>query len=445
MKNEKKIFKGSNLFLGLVSVLIFILIYYWFSPPDRDISLENQITKIYFADNISPAHQILIDRFNSVNEKQIQVIAVNLPFSKFSTNERKELLARTLRSNSSRIDIFAVDIIWVPRFARWCHPLDSYFSEKDRKQILSCALQSCYFDDELMAMPLYTDIGMMYYRQDILHSLPGGLEIEQKLKQSITWEEFIRLSKDFPIDKHPFYLFPADNYEGLMCSFVEGIASQNQSLSNDQSLQINTPAAQKSLQLLVDLVHKYQTTPKIVVKYDEFQCYIHALKEDGLFLRGWPGFLRHYRTELEDTSKFKFLKMAPLPHFEGGRPAFVFGGWNLMISKHSTKKSEAVQFIKFLQQPENQKMMFQQGGYVPIINSVYQDSLFLSQEPELIFFRELMENGIHRPFLVEYTRFSDIISYYLHRAINNELTVDEALQQASSSIISKQVLIKDLR
>ena len=438
----KTMFRLSNIFISFILLMIIALILFLYTPPGLDQSSDDGITKIYFADNISSAHQKLIDRFNSEHEGQIKVIAVNLPFTKFSTNERKELLARTLRSNSSRIDIFAVDIIWVPRFARWCHPLDSYFSAKEQQQILTCALQSCYFEDQLMAMPLYTDVGMMYYRQDLLHSLPGGLEIERKLKKSITWEEFIRLGKKFSREDQPFYLYPADNYEGLMCSFVEGIASQNQSLSDGQSLQLNTPGARKSLQLLVDLVHKYRMTPKIVVKYDEFQCYLHALREDGLFLRGWPGFLRQYRTELEDTSKFQFLKMAPLPHFQGGRPAFVFGGWNLMISKHSTKKREAVQFIKFTQQPDNQKMMFQRGGYLPIINSIYQDSLFLSQEPGLKFFRELMENGIHRPYLVGYTRFSDIISYYLHQAINKELSVDEALEQASSSIISKQVLIK---
>jgi len=435
-------FRLSNIFISFILLMIIALILFLYTPQELDQSANDGITKIYFADNISSAHQKLIDRFNSEYEGQIKVIAVNLPFTKFSTNERKELLARTLRSNSSRIDVFSVDIIWVPRFARWAHPLDSYFSEKNQQQILSCALQSCYFENQLMAMPLYSDIGMMYYRQDILNSLPGGLEIEQKLKKSITWEELIRLSENFSREDRPFYLFPADNYEGLMCSFVEGIASQNQSLADGVSLQLTTPAAKKSLQLLVDLVHKYRTTPKIVVKYDEFQCYLQALKEDGLFLRGWPGFLRHYRSELEDTSKFQFLKMAPLPHFQGGRPAYVFGGWNLMISRHSTKKGEAVQFIKFTQQPDNQKMMFQNGGYLPIINTIYQDSLFLSQEPELKFYRELMENGIHRPYLVNYTRFSDIISYYLHLAIKNELAVDEALEQASSSIVSKQVLIK---
>ncbi|MDW7679872.1 MAG: extracellular solute-binding protein, partial [bacterium] len=398
--------------------------------------------KIYFADNISPAHQQLIDRFNNEYRGKIEVVPINLPFAKFSTNERKELLARTLRSNSSRIDVFSVDIIWVPRFTRWSHPLDDYFSQQDRDKLLKYPLQSCYYENRLMAIPFYTDIGVMYYRQDIISSLPDGAEIEQKLKASITWQEFINLSRRFSHQNNPFYLFAADNYEGLICSFVEGIASQNQSLFDSQSQRLNTTAGKKSLQLLVDLIHKYQMTPEIVTKYDEFQCYLHALKYDGIFLRGWPGFLRHYRTEMEDTSKFQFLKMAPLPHFKGGQPAFVFGGWNLMISKHSSKKDEAMKFIKFTQLPENQKMMFQQGGYLPIINSIYQDTLFLDQEPDLKFYRGLMERGIHRPYMVDYTKISDILSYQLHLAIKKQQSVSNALEQASSLIQSKQVLIE---
>jgi hypothetical protein len=31
-------------------------------------------------------------------------------------------------------------------------------------------------------LPVYVDIGMMYYRRDLIQSLPGGTEIEKKLK-----------------------------------------------------------------------------------------------------------------------------------------------------------------------------------------------------------------------------------------------------------------------
>lgn len=437
-KNIIKVFTSLFAFGALAIAVLIIFIY---PPSGVDESEKNPVTRIYFADNISAGHQILIDRFNQEFQGKIEVVPVNLPFNKFSTNERKELLARSLRSKSNRIDVFAVDLIWVPRFARWCQPLDSYFTSRERSQIMKYALESCFFQGQLVALPLYLDVGMMYYRRDLIRTLPDAAAIEQRLRQSMTWDEFIQLSQRFSSDQ-PFYFFMADNYEGLICSFVEGLASQHQTLFADDSVQLNTPEARRALQLLVDLVHKYKISPPGVTKYDEFQCYFHALKTNGLFLRGWPGLKRHFRQIVEDTSKVQFLEEAALPYFSGGRPAFVFGGWNLMISKFSSNKAAAIQFLKFTQRQENQKMMFQTGGYLPVNLLVYQDSAFLAQEPDLQFCRSLLDQGVHRPFLVDYTKISDIISYYLNLAIAKEISVTEALERATSAIHTKQVIIK---
>jgi len=439
MKNP---FKMSNLFIGFSILLIIVLIIYIVTPTGVSEQQEDRLTRVYFADNISIAHQKLIDRFNSKYQGEIEVIPVNLPFTKFSTNERKELLARTLRSKSNRIDVFAVDLIWVPRFARWCLPLDSLFVNEELDKISEHALASCYYYERLLSIPLYADIGIMYYRKDIIETLPDAKEIEQKLKNSITWGEFIQLKKQLSNLTNPFYIFAADSYEGLICSFIEGLASLNKNLTIDDFIRLNSPNAKKTLQLLVDLVHKYQMTPPIVTKYDEFECYLQALENDAIFLRGWPGFLRHYRHVIEDTSKFKYLEKCSLPYFNEGRPAYVFGGWNLMISKYSTKADAAIKFIKFALLEENQKMFFQVGGYLPIIRSIYQDSVFLHQEPDLLFYRELFNKGIHRPYFVDYTKVSDIMSYYINLAIKGEIAVDEALERATYEINSNQIVIK---
>ncbi|MCB9069591.1 MAG: hypothetical protein H6629_17535 [Calditrichae bacterium] len=73
---------------------------------------NNTATQIYFVDNISQAHSELINRFNAEYSGRIEVVPVDLPFEKFSTNERKQLLAKSLRSKSDRIDVFAIDLIW---------------------------------------------------------------------------------------------------------------------------------------------------------------------------------------------------------------------------------------------------------------------------------------------------------------------------------------------
>jgi hypothetical protein len=53
-----------------------------------------------------------------------------------------------------------------------------------------------------------------------------------------------------------------------------------------------------------------------------------------------------------------------------------------------------------------------------------------------------MVTGIHRPFLENYTKISDIIAYYLNKAINKEISVDKALRDAENKIVDEKIEIK---
>jgi multiple sugar transport system substrate-binding protein len=185
MKNLIKLFW---LFAGISGVVLVVYFISIVIGKQTFMFQENDVQKVYFADHISPAHEAVIKRFNQLHQGRIEVIPVNLPFSKFTTNERKELLARSLRSKSDRLDVFSVDYIWTTRFAKWSEPLDDHFSEKDKANILSPTLQSCLSENKLVAMPLYIDIGMMYYRKDFLAKLPDAKQIEERLQNSISWE-----------------------------------------------------------------------------------------------------------------------------------------------------------------------------------------------------------------------------------------------------------------
>lgn len=420
-------------------VIIALIIVFFFG---RKSAFQNNITKVYFADNISPAMQILIDRFNDENKGQIEVIPINLPFSKFSTNERKELLARSLRSKSDLIDVFSVDLIWSSRFAKWAQPLDLYFPESERAQILDYALESCISDNMLMAIPLYIDIGLMYYRKDLLLKLPDYLQLEEKLRKSITWEDLIELKNKYFHNSQCFYIFPAKNYEGLICSFIELLVSQNGQLLENNSFQLNTPEAIKSLELLVDLVHKFHMTPPAVLNFDEYQGYLYGLENDAVFIRGWPGFLQHHREIIEQSGKTGLFGIAATPHFKGGRAVAVLGGWNLMISKHSKHKWAAVKFLKFVLNTDSQKLLLSSGGYFPVNKEVIGDSNQLDNSDELSYYQVLLKRAIHRPYTPDYTRVSDILSYYLHLAIKQELSPRAALARAQTAIISDKFIIK---
>ena len=174
LKNKKSILSTSYFWIIAISLIVIFFILFTIIPIEFKFSVNEQTSRIYFADNISIAHQQLIDKFNREHKGEIEVVPVNLPFTKFSTNERKELLARSLRSKSNRIDVFSVDVIWVPRFARWCEPIDAYFSDTETDCIIKYILKSCYWDSSLYAIPHYMDIGLMYYRSDLIKKLPNA-------------------------------------------------------------------------------------------------------------------------------------------------------------------------------------------------------------------------------------------------------------------------------
>ncbi|MGH1366701.1 MAG: extracellular solute-binding protein [Calditrichia bacterium] len=434
---KKSLSKWAFILITGIATILATLIMIFFFRTNPNSALSDGVTQIYMADNISRAHQILIDKFNAEHSGRIEVVGVDLPFEKFSTNERKELLARSLRGKSDRLDIFAVDLIWVSRFARWAENLDSYFSQSYRETLLPSALESCYFDSSLVALPMYIDIGLMYYRDDLIEKLPNSAEIRKQMAESITWEKLISLKSHVPSNS-PIYLFPGKAYEGLVCSFIELVGSQGGSIIEGDSVNLNTPYAYRSLKLLSDLINGHQITPAEVINYDEIQVYNHAIEEDAIFFRGWPGFLE--QMDLVD-GKYLNIKKTLLPHFAGSIPKSVFGGWNLMISRYSKNIPQAVEFLRFIQRPENQRILFENGGYIPINKLCYQDTQFLKDNPSLMEYKQILSRGFHRPAKENYTQISDILSYYLNQALKKRMTVRDALKKATRQINSKKVMV----
>lgn len=416
----------------IVMAIILILVIYTFPVIELGRS-EANVKKVYFADNISVAHQKIIEMFNSRNKGRIEIVPIDLPFTVFNTNERKELIARALRGKNSRIDIFAVDLIWLPRFAKWAEPLDQYIPEEDLDELLPFALTTCQYDGKLVGTPLYIDIGIMYYRDDILRTLPDFTQLKSEIKTSITWEKMLSVHERY-FGGQPIYMFQGDGYEGLICNYVEVLGSNGGRIFADGKFQVASPKAQASCQFMVDMIHRYQLTPMEVTNFTENESYRYALSNDIPFFRGWPSFTSNISVFPEDSAKVKNLRIAPLPHFKGHSPASVFGGWNLMIARDSPKKEAAAEFLRFAYSSEAQKILYETGGYMPIRSAVYNDAEFSARNPELKQLQQIMEIGIHRPAHINYTRISDILSNAINEALIGDRPVAEILEGAAELI-----------
>jgi len=433
----------SKFYFTLLAIIGFALITFVFISVIGDgfIIKEEPETKIYFVDNISDGHKLVIEKFNKQYAGKIKVVPIDLPFEKFSTNERKELLIRYLRGRSDRIDIFSVDQIWTQRFAKFVEPLGSYFPVNKREQYLEAAIESCYYKGQLVALPLYFDISVMYYNDKVLRSIQNYEAIKKDLDNFITWEKLILLGNRIKQPNNSFYFFAAADFEGLMCSFIELLNSQNSEMIKGDSVKLTTPSSVKSLQLLVDLINKYNLTPPEVTGYREPDTYNHFIKNNGIFLRGWPSFYKWCESNWKGTNPEEIFKLAPLPHFAGSKPLSVIGGWNLMISAASKKKWAALEFLKFVNEYESQLILFKHSGFLPVVKSFYENA-DSSSDPKISFYKKIIKTYTNRPYSENYTRYSDVIAHYLNLALKRKLNVVDALSKAEQVINSKQIFIK---
>jgi multiple sugar transport system substrate-binding protein len=421
--------------LLIVVALMYIVPYYFF------IQKENHaVTEIYFADRITEAHRILINKYNALHAGKVRVIPTDFANEDFNTNERKEILARSLRGEGDGIDVFAVDVIWVPRFAKWSEPLGKYFTPKETSKITDLGLQTCYSDSQLVAIPFVRDQGALYYREDLLRRMQGGDAFIRHLESGMTWPEFVSFQARSS-HRSPFYIFPAADYEGFVCSFFDNLLSLSPNYFKTHGFDFDTPEAARALQMLVDLVGKRNTTPSIVSTLTEVSSFKYFIENDGLFIRGWTTYEKDFEETPVDTLKQRRLRKAPLPYMPGGQPASVLGGWDLMVSKFSTKKEAAVDFVKFLIQEESQEIFYSQSGYYPVVNAFYKDPKYVKKYPEILFIKKLMESGVYRPSDKDYTKYSKIMSHYFQLAMKNRITVANALDQITKAIDSDKILI----
>jgi multiple sugar transport system substrate-binding protein len=438
-----KIIRDSPVWLITILISIISIIFFIYSPFQINLFPENAVKKLYYVDNISDAHQKIIQKFNAKYKGEIEVVPVNLPFYNFTTNDRKEILTRSLRSRSDGIDIFAVDLIWIPRFAKWGYSMDKRFDNKILSNVNGMALKACYHNNNLIAFPLFLDLGILYYRKDLIQKLVNGPSIEKKIQNSLSWDEFISLSQQFKSSKKPFYVFTGGDFEGMQCCFHEMLSDEeSENIFCKPVIDLNVPPAKRALRQLVDFIYKYKISPYEVTQFDEFNSYLYANNNNAVFLRGWVGYHKQYKGFLKDTSNIANMEIAPLPHFKGHSTSSVFGGWSLMISEFSNRKEEALKFIDFMFQKENQQILYEDGGYLPINVEVYGDSSYISKHPELAKIKNLFLWARHRPFLENYTRISEVMSRYFHKALNNEITVQEALVLASKQIQNGKAIVK---
>lgn len=331
-----------------------------------------------------------------------------------SATERLALYQQILAANSGDIDVFQIDVIWPGILASHFIDLAEHITEDQVKQHFPAIIENNTVDGHLVAMPWFTDAGVLYYRKDLLEKYGR--------QPPATWQELTETAKEIQDgeraagnDKMQGFVFQAKAYEGLTCDALEWIDSFGGGtiVAEDGSITINNEKAAAALDLAATWIGT--VAPEGVLNYAEEEARGVFQSGNAVFMRNWP-----YAWALgnaDDSAVKGKIAVSTLPKGGAdGKHTATLGGWQLAVSRYSQNAEAAVDLVRYLTSAEEQKRRAVEGAYLPTVPELYQDQEVLAANPFFAQMGPVLEDAVARPSSVTGAKYNQVSSEFFNAA-----------------------------
>lgn len=327
------------------------------------------------------------------------------------SNERLALFQQHLAAGSSDIDIYQIDVVWPGILVNYLEDLNDHLSAEQRSKYIPQILNNNIVKGKLVALPWFTNVGLLYYRKDLLAKY--GLPVPQ------TWDELEKAAtlimdgeKKAGNDKLWGYVFQGKAYEGLTCNALEWISSfkiGGTIVEANGYVSINNPDAIHILDKIAMWVGTI--APQGVLNYEQEDCRGVFQLGQAIFMRNWP-YAWHPINNPESPVAGKVgITLLPKGGMDG-KSSGTFGGWNLAVSKHSKKKKDAIDLVLFLTDEPELKRRAVEAGYYPPMHTLFRDPKVLSINPLMKEMLSSMEKATARPSAQTGPQYSQVSSIF---------------------------------
>lgn len=311
-----------------------------------------------------------------------------------SSTDRLALYLQMLASGADDIDVLQIDIVWAGILASHLIDLRPYVGQAPESHF-PALIENDTVGGRLVAMPWWADVGVLYYRKDLLER--HGFAPPQ------TWQELTATARAIQAAERASgnwrmwgFVFQGKAYEGLTCNALEWIDSFGGGAIVDAGgeITVNNPRATEALNLAGSWVG--DIAPAGVLNYDEEAARGVFQTGNAVFMRNWP-----YAWTLaqgQDSPVRGEVGVMPLPSGgPGGKISGTLGGWHLAVSRYSKHPKEAADLVAFLTNARQQKKRAIAGSYNPTIPALYADPDVLAANPFFASLLEPLRNAATRP------------------------------------------------
>jgi multiple sugar transport system substrate-binding protein len=373
--------------VGIVAVLVTTAVTSVVNDPER---LEPGPIVILSGrdDSLGAQRQQLVSQWNLLHPQSPARI---VELSALADAQRSEMLARA-QSGRGEIDIFNLDVTWTAEFAD-----AGYIQSLDETRIpvgsfLKGPMDTCRYSGQLWALPFNTDVGLLYYRSDLLDHPPATWKA---LEDDVT---MMRARSGNDVDG---YAGQFADYEGLTVNALELIRGAGGSIVDNQG---DVVVEDHLAQVSEGLDRLRVIAPTGVPELDETSSTQLFRSGKALFMRNWPVAYRSLAQELEGAPAVRF-GVAPLPAGSG-----VLGGQNLAISADTARPRAARALVEFLTSDRSQQILFERGGLPATRKVVYSDQAVRERYPSpyVATLEQALEGAELRPAQPHYARFSQV-------------------------------------
>ena len=383
------------------------------------------------APDAEPWKQGIIKDFEAENPD----ISINIIEGPNATNLLEDLYTSAFILGDSPYDLINMDVVWTPKFAAagWLSDLTDKISQEELAAFSPKDVEGRRYKGKLYAIPMRSDVGMLYYREDLLK--------EAGFNPPESFDDLVKISQTLQ-EKGKVdwgYVWQGKQYEGLAAMFVEILQGFGGYWVNPETLEVglDKPQTLEAIEFLKNTIPT-NISPPGVTTYQEEETRRIFQNGNSAFLRNWPYVWPLANTESSPVDGKIAIK--PMVHSKDGSSGACLGGWALGISKFSKHPEEAWRAIKYFTSEDAQRKFVLEAGFVPSRRSLFLDPQIVAKYPHYPQLLKVVDRAVLRPPIAQYAQASDILQRYLSAALTSRMPPEAAMKNAASQ--TRQLLGK---
>ncbi len=237
-------------------------------------------------------------------------------------------------ASAAPVDVISMDIIWLTEFASkgLIIPLTAIQKEiQQRASAYVWVADECQYKGQWYGAPERADVGVFYYHKNLTPKPPDN------------WPALLTQASQVRGKNLDGFVWQGAQEEGLVCDFVEVLASYGGSILDQRNPQKVTLDNAQAIAALTTMMNWHAISPKDISTYDEEAAMVRWKNGLAVFMRNWYNAI----SQVKDDPSARFT---PIPRGDMSTSSSCTGGWLLGVNAATQNPDLAQRLITYLLQ-----------------------------------------------------------------------------------------------